>query len=124
MKGVSEEKTNRVIEIIVSSVTLIKDVSIECEPPDVRWYHDVHSAKQCSPEYWQAIAKHYQDWISEFEAFIRDHRSQDPVALHVNIKREVCCSLCAEPWETYVDEDGILSCAYCGAPVKGDDDDE
>lgn len=60
-----------------------------------------------------------EEWAREFEAFVRDHRSQDPVTLSVERVRAVVCSACEQPWETDVDgEPAVLRCAYCGAPVE------
>ena len=53
----------------------------------------------------------------EFEAFIRDHRSQDPVALYVEREYADVCSACGQAWDVYA-EAGTMYCGYCGADVE------
>lgn len=70
------------------------DVSVSIEPPgDIgRWSSTVERRAQA-----------IEQWCSEFEDFVRDHRSQDPVSLTVERKYEMQCSHCHNEWE---EEDG------------------
>lgn len=58
--------------------------------------------------------------VEDFNAFIRDHRSQDDVRLVVNRKHQDQCSACGREWETFADEDqgGKTCCAWCGREVQ------
>ena len=53
-------------------------------------------------------AQRLEEWCREFEDFLRDHRSQDPVSLSVERGYEDQCSFCGRPWEE--DADGPLCC--------------
>jgi len=80
-------------------------VEITCDPP--RTYH------------WQTPtiekeAEYYEDWIKDFHSFIRDHRSQDPVALNVERVYKDICEFCKSEWEE--DTDGSPLC--CEKAVK------
>ena len=70
---------------------IIEDVRISCDPPKVPYY-----LRQLGQE---EIAKYYEDWVKEFEEFIRDHRSQDPVSLNVERIYSYVCSHCGYEWE-------------------------
>lgn len=63
------------------------------------------------------LARNLQDWVDEFQKFIRDHRSQDPVQLYVLRVTQDQCSECESKWETLIDN-GVLKCAACGAEVE------
>jgi hypothetical protein len=78
---------------------ILKDVKIICEPPQRRWggFNGLED---------EAIF--YEKWVKEFEEFIRDHRSQDPVYLNVEREYKECCEFCEEEWETSDD-----SCPLC-----------
>lgn len=54
-------------------------------------------------------AKELTVWAAEFEAFVRDHRSQDPVSLTVDRHYQDQCTHCGREWEE--DSDGPLCCA-------------
>ena len=57
----------------------------------------------------EARAKYLEEWCKEFEAFVRDHRSQDPVSLSVIREYEDQCTHCGLLWEE--DEDGPICCS-------------
>ena len=59
-------------------------------------------------------AKRLERWARDFEEFVRDHRSQDPVHLTVQKTWETVCSLCGQKWE---EDDG--RCAWCAVEVEG-----
>jgi len=78
---------------------VLVDVKIECDPPPSYW-------RRTPEEY----AKYLQNWVDDFHEFIRDHRSQDPVTLHVEKVYQNQCSFCTSEWE--VDENGIPVCCH------------
>lgn len=80
-------------------IRAIVDFRVEVEPPHhvTRW-----AANNERKE------KALKEWAREFEAFIRDHRSQDPINLTVIRDERDECSLCGREWEQ--DEDGPLCC--------------
>ena len=78
---------------------VLTDLRVVCEPPSYFWLR--HRTLED-----QAIA--WEKWCKEFNAFIRDHRSQDPVDLSVERVYEEQCSHCGYAWE--VDEDGCPMC--------------
>jgi len=88
---------------------VLVDVKLAAEPPSgiFGWGHKTIEQKS-------AILK---EWVSEFHAFIRDHRSADPVSLDVECITKDLCSECEEEWET-MEEDGKTFCASCGAEVE------
>lgn len=53
-------------------------------------------------------AKQMESLASEFNSFVRDHRSMDWVSLHVEKEYQDICSHCENSWE--VDSDGIPIC--------------
>jgi hypothetical protein len=53
-------------------------------------------------------AKQMQSLASEFNDFVRDHRSMDWVRLEVEKEYTDCCSFCKYEWE--VDKDGVPAC--------------
>lgn len=64
-----------------------------------------------------------KEWAKEFEAFVRDHRSQDVNCVEVRTTHEVQCSVCCREFEEveFDAEDGTPAykgCAYCGAKVE------
>lgn len=74
---------------------------------------DVHVV--CDPPYWvggsttlEKRAKRLAEWCREFEEFIRDHRSQDPISLVVEREYQDQCSHCGNEWEE--DANGPLCC--------------
>jgi len=79
---------------------ILVDVKVVCDPPDYiyRLYgYDIYS-----------LARELESWCREFEEFVRDHRSQDPVSLYIEKVYEEVCEFCNRPWET--DEDGAPIC--------------
>lgn len=108
-------------------VKVVTDVKVTCDPPS----HLTRSAygtradgtfghlRYGTPEYWKVIKEKLQGWVRDFDDFIRDHRSQDPIALDVIEDRMESCSACGSEWE--IDdghEDGVCRCASCGAVVE------
>ena len=75
------------------------DVKIICDPPRAYWY---------TGRTMEHLAREYEDWVKDFHAFIRDHRSQDPVTLNVEREYQDQCSFCHSFWEE--DEDGMPIC--------------
>lgn len=95
------------------------DTVLEAEPPyyvtDPLRVHNSASRKGIS--FTEAKCLLIQEWISEFEEFLRDHRSQDAIALRVYTRKADICSNCGEEWEP--DEwEGKTLCAYCGAELE------
>jgi hypothetical protein len=76
---------------------ILTDLTIECEPP--RTYLRKTMEQR---------AEFYENWIREFDEFIRDHRSQDPVNLTVNRTYTDVCSFCNNEWE--LDDDFCPVC--------------
>jgi hypothetical protein len=89
---------------------VLVDVRLECEPPN----HLFRYRSNLTAEKKEQILK---DWVSEFQSFIRDHRSADPVGLFVEQVRKDICSNCESEWETTEDDGGKI-CANCGAIVQ------
>lgn len=81
---------------------------IECEPPN-------NVTRFCGSV--EAEAKALERWAEEVVEFIRDHRSMDPMHIHVVRDYEDKCSLCESPWET-MEEEGAKFCAHCGVEVE------
>jgi hypothetical protein len=79
--------------------TVLVDIRLEIEPPrHLGWYPDMERrARAC------------ENWAAEFMEFVRDHRSQDPVSIHVIRDEQEQCSHCGSEWEE--DEAGPLCCA-------------
>lgn len=77
---------------------VLVDVTITCDVPGLYRF--------CrTPEQMERAA---EGWVREFQAFVRDHRSQDPVDLSVNRIYEDWCSHCERLWE--VDHEGLPQC--------------
>ena len=62
-------------------------------------------------------AKRLERAVKDFIDFLRDHRSQDLIALEVVPEYKDLCSACDNEWEPY-EEDGHIYCAHCGAEVE------
>jgi len=91
-------------------VTRLVDVRVVADMPS--WVCRYYSR----PEEWATNA---EAWAREFNEFIRDHRSQDPVYLNVERITEEVCEKCGCTWEPYQDEEfPIPSCAGCGAEIE------
>ncbi len=75
------------------------DVIVRCDPPYAvgRWSRTLEDK-----------ARRLEEWCQDFEEFIRDHRSQDPVSLNVERQYQEQCSLCGREWEE--DDNGPLCC--------------
>lgn len=75
------------------------DLKVVCDPPYTvgRWARTLEDK-----------AKHLEEWCREFEAFVRDHRSQDPVGMSVEREFQEQCSHCGYEWET--DNEGCPVC--------------
>ena len=75
------------------------DLHVTCDPPYSvgRWSKTLEDK-----------AKRLEEWCRDFEEFLRDHRSQDPVSLNVEREYQEQCSLCGREWEE--DADGPLCC--------------
>lgn len=84
----------------MSKVQVLANVRVEVEPPRFVSYYRRST---------EDIARELEGWAREFEAFIRDHRSQDPVYLTVQRDFEDQCSHCKSQWEE--DADGPLCCS-------------
>ena len=95
-------------------INRISDVRIVCEPTSHVFRLTSWETPYGSDEYYKRLERGYREWIKEFHDFIRDHRSQDPVSLDVEIDREDICSRCFSSWEP--DEDG--TCAHCGGKIE------
>lgn len=78
---------------------ILVNVSISCDPPRVPYYISKLGNEK--------IAKYYESWVKDFEDFMRDHRSQDPVSLEVNYEYKDVCSHCGYDWE---EENGLPMC--------------
>jgi hypothetical protein len=91
-------------------VRRLVDVRITCDKP---FGVGIYAQRVCDME---GYAKALEVWVKEFDAFIRDHRSQDPVTLTVEREFKDVCSECGEEYEEETgDETGKPYCAYCGA---------
>jgi hypothetical protein len=65
-------------------------------------------------EYYDEREKELNNLVSDFEDFLRDHRSQDMIHLYVEKVYKNVCSNCGDEYEAMY-EDGIECCACCGA---------
>lgn len=83
----------------MAKVNVITNVRIEIDPP--RWtFHSMRNPEK--------YAQELESWAREFEAFVRDHRSQDAVSLSIHRDCEDQCSHCGSQWE--VDATGEPMC--------------
>jgi len=80
-------------------IKVLKDVTVECSIP--RWTYQYYKNIEDKCE---AL----ESWASDFNDFIRDHRSQDKVSLHLNKEYREICSFCKYEW--YEDESGPACC--------------
>lgn len=76
---------------------ILSDVVITCDPPRGYWRKTLEDQ-----------AEYYESWVKEFTAFMRDHRSQDPVYLNVERQYKDVCEFCENEWE--VDGTGCPCC--------------
>jgi hypothetical protein len=84
---------------------VLTDIKIICDEPSYlgRW---------CRTQ--EERLKEIEAWVKDFHAFIRDHRSQDPVFLNVARAYEDQCGFCGSKWEE--DEEGMPLC--CGRATE------
>lgn len=70
--------------------TVLVNLKLVCDPPYMvgRWARTLEDK-----------AKYLEEWCSEFEAFMHDHRSQDPVSVSVEREFQEQCSYCGREWE-------------------------
>ena len=76
------------------------DVKVEIDAPSIPWYEyrgDIEKRAKC-----------LERWSKDFEEFVRDHRSQDPIGLNVIRIYEDQCSHCGKDWD--LDGDGVPGC--------------
>lgn len=97
-------ETTVAVPVCYTRRAVLVDSRVIATFPYVSW----NSQKQ----YADALRRECRD----FEAFLRDHRSQDLVTLHVEAITEDQCSACGCEWESYTDDEGVW-CANCGARV-------
>lgn len=62
----------------------------------------------CYPRTEEARAKQLESLASNFNEFVKDHRSMDWISLSVERKYEEQCSHCGYSWE--VDDEGVPLC--------------
>lgn len=85
------------------------DAQVRCESPS--WIEDSYRRRTQ-----EAKATALEQWAKDFNDFIRDHRSQDPVRIYIEREYKDLCSHCHAEWEPFNDE-GVERCANCGAQV-------
>lgn len=96
-------------------VRILRGARIICDPPNYinRWYRTE-----------EARIQEMKSWVDKFTAFVRDHRSQDPVNMWVEKDEPDCCSACKADWEpvagTEPHEIGKMFCAACGTEISND----
>lgn len=74
----------------MAKVRVLADVKVEIDPPQFYgWYRRTVEQR----------AKELEEWARDFESFVRDHRSQDPISLTVVRVHEDQCSHCHSEWE-------------------------
>lgn len=76
-------------------------VKVECDPP--------HSVT-CYCRTVEEQAQNLEWWAREFNAFVRDHRSQDPVDISIVRQFEDQCEHCNLVWDTDIDTGQPLCC--------------
>lgn len=97
--------------------SVLVDVRIVCNYEPDAWKIGLYAKNGVSWE--EARARLKQERADEFNAFIKDHRSQDNISLSVEKVREDQCSECGHTWEPDT-VDGDVSCAWCGAVLETD----
>jgi hypothetical protein len=73
----------------VSKKYIVHNVRVECNPPGYITWAQTLSGR----------TKQLEEWVKEFNQFIRDHRSQDEVRLKVVTDRMEVCEYCEMEWE-------------------------
>jgi len=80
-----------------SRMKITEDVHIVCDSPNVmQWCGIPYGSEKWLKEKTERL----EDWIRDFNAFMRDHRSQDTIHLSVHRDTKEICSLCKYDWET------------------------
>lgn len=77
--------------------TIIIDTYVRLEPPS---FLRIYSRERYPAE--------VEIWASEFESWLRDHRSQDDIRLSVEHSVIAVCSFCGKEW--VVDSEGPFCC--------------
>ena len=95
------------------------ETRIECQWRPSNWEVSMR-AKSLSISHDEAEARLKEERCREFNDFIRDHRSQDDIKLHVERVFEDQCSACHNRWEIG-DIEGLECCLHCGAPTYDPD---
>ena len=85
---------------------VLSDIRVEADLSGMTWFSRPASLEE--------QAKVLERAVKEFEAFLRDHRSQDMVRLDVQRIYSDLCSNCGDVWESDF-YDGAIHCAACGA---------
>lgn len=80
-------------------ITVLVDLRVEIEPPSHVTRYLFWRRDGTEQERLEAERRALEEWAREFEQFVRDHRSQDPVSLTVVRVHEDRCSHCAAAWE-------------------------
>lgn len=71
-----------------------------------------------------AEVKAVQSYLRDIVDILKDHRSIDPPSFNMVYETVDQCSCCECDWEPWIDDDGKLSCAGCGAEVTDAADSE
>ena len=69
---------------------VLTDLRVVCDPPRYVGRYSTNMEDK---------AKLLEEWCEEFKAFVRDHRSQDPIDLTVERVHEYVCSHCGSEWD-------------------------
>ncbi len=88
---------------------ILQGVRVEADLSGLLWPNVYHSE--------EARARGLEHAAEKFHDFLRDHRSQDMVALNIVRDFQDVCSACGDRWDT-TDIDGVCCCGNCGAEVK------
>jgi hypothetical protein len=103
MESVEQVEKAHVIKVLI-------DAAVVVDPPSyIGWQRTLEDRIRA-----------LEVWTKEFQEFIRDHRSQDPVYLSVERKFQDQCSICHSEYEAMTDEEmpGKLYCANCGTEIE------
>lgn len=109
-----EETTPK--EIVCRKIRKTTGVRIVCEPYRLFSYPPYPYG---SEKYWDWCERQAEQWIDEFRAFLRDHRSQDANSMSCERDVEDACSFCEHKWNPVWHEDEKASrCGHCGEKVE------
>ena len=89
---------------VAQPVTRLVGLRVVVDPPRLSWGYQQTEAER---------VRDLERWAKEFEEFIHDHRSQDPISVSVEKDTRTFCDQCSNEAETYT-EDGVTYCASCG----------